>query len=94
MIILLRLFLLGFVTASDDANDTSLLITNSPVPTERPPTTITLPKKYDNSTVTDLVNATTPKTLKNASIFQSDCSDPHNKEIACSVHVGELGFYV
>ncbi|EYC30182.1 hypothetical protein Y032_0005g2498 [Ancylostoma ceylanicum] len=87
MIILLCLFLLGFVTASDDANDTSLLILNSPVPTEPRPTTTVLPKTNNDSAVIELINATTPKHLTDASVFQSDCSDPHNKEIACSVHV-------
>ncbi|KAE9414983.1 hypothetical protein Angca_000842, partial [Angiostrongylus cantonensis] len=33
---------------------------------------------------------TSPK-LTNMSSFQSDCSDPHNKEISCSVHVVDCG---
>lgn len=39
----------------------------------------------------DVSNATASsavsKPTRPASDFQSDCSDPHNKEIACSVHV-------
>ncbi|VDO62376.1 unnamed protein product [Haemonchus placei] len=33
------------------------------------------------------------KSSKSATDFQPDCSDPHNKQITCSVHVGELTFF-
>ncbi|VDM63395.1 unnamed protein product [Angiostrongylus costaricensis] len=50
---------------------------------------------YDGSTsvAVDSISTvlpTSPK-LMNTSSFQSDCSDPHNKEISCSVHVVDCG---
>ncbi|KAK6752891.1 hypothetical protein RB195_003970 [Necator americanus] len=88
MIAIVLQLLLGFIAASDDANETlsSSTITTT-LTTSILVTTTVSPGKYSDSNVTDLYSSTAPRTPSNGSNFQSDCSDPHNKEIACSVHV-------
>ncbi|VDK46365.1 unnamed protein product [Cylicostephanus goldi] len=82
MIVILSLLLLGLVADAANVTDTS----SSEIAFELPTADI-VQQDWDNATI--LTNLTDKLKSANNAVtnFQSDCSDPHNKEIACSVHV-------